>query len=105
MNFKEKVKVLSTPRMHMDKVQKAIVTGVVDEDDKNNRITIKRDVRTELKRAMDECEVSQGEIARALGTQVQKINNWLNGHRPLPYEQVEEVLWLLDGTMEEEGVL
>lgn len=57
----------------------------------------RRDVRSELTRAIREAGISQAKVAAAVGTQVQNFNNYLQGRRSLPYSKLERALWLLDG--------
>lgn len=103
LNFKEKVDALaSLAPMDLAQVQGRVEEATIDEDHNKNRLSIRRDIRTELRAAIQESGITQTTLAQALGIQVQNLNRFLNGHIPLPLKTVEEILFLLDGKMKAE---
>lgn len=103
LDFKEKVDALaSVAPSDLAQVQGRVEGATIDEDYSKNRLSIRRDIRTELRAAIQESGITQMRLAQALGIRFQNLSGFLRGQIPLPLKTVEEILFLLDGKMKAE---
>lgn len=100
LNFKEKVEALaSATPMDLAQIQNQVEGAVVKEELTKHRISVRRDIRQELRNAIKEGKVTQMQVSRALDVRFQHLSNFLHGQIPLPLKTIEEILFLLDGIM------
>ena len=102
-SFYEKVELLySNSRPPTEAIEDALEGGKVQEE--GARVYIQRDIRAELIEQIAKYQIPQTHIARAIGRDLQGLNNFLHGRRALPYEQIERLLWLLDGKLDKSAL-
>ncbi len=101
LTFKEKVEVMaSASPVDAGDVQKRVEGGTtIEEDMAKNRLSIRRDIASELTAAMQRSGLTQKRVAQALGIRFQNLSHFRLGKAPLPLKTVEEILFLLDGKM------
>lgn len=100
LSFREKIEELRCSTvMRYEEIAKAVDYGTVTEDFERNRVVCRRDVRKELRAAIEESGLSQASVARFLGLHPQHLNSYLKGKIALSNDRFEEVLFLLDGRM------
>lgn len=100
LNFLEKVEAIAAAApMNLGQIQPRVEDATIEEDYAKNRLSIRRDIRAELRRAILESGITQSFLAQALGIQFQNLSGFLRGQIPLPLKTVEEILFLLDGKM------
>lgn len=59
--------------------------------------TMRMDIREYIRRRLAEEGLTQYKLAKYLGKFPQGLNNFLTGRVPYPLEDIERILWVLDG--------
>lgn len=100
MTLRERVEYMTNLGIEdSNNLDRMVVGGTVYENHETGRVSVRRDLRTELRNKLARENVTQASFARALGIHKAAVNNYLNGLRALPYDIIEEILWYLDGDM------
>jgi transcriptional regulator with XRE-family HTH domain len=95
LTTKEKITFLNNyPVEKIDELTYIVKDGVIDEQEK--RIRVRKDFRAEVKAKIAEAGITQTQLAKRLGIRLQNLNNFLNGHIPLRFEIIEELMWILE---------
>lgn len=67
--------------------------GAVADTDKTGRMRVRYDLRTWIRRRMEEEGVTIYGMAKALGISSTNLNCFLTGRIPCPLDRVEELIW------------
>lgn len=95
LTTKEKITFLNNyPVEKIDELTYIVKDGVINEQEK--RIRVRKDFRAEVKAKIAEAGITQNQLAKRLGIRLQNLNNFLNGHIPLRFEIIEELMWILE---------
>lgn len=100
MNTKEKIELLQKKGydafLDAAKHNEVKPPALLGYDLQNDRMFVRRDIRTEVRIKARTEGVSMRAIANAINVDYQNFNGFLNNRRGLPFEKVEELLALLD---------
>lgn len=96
MRTEKKIQILSDVHTEHDARQAAKLLHNEVMIDANNRAYISVNLRDRIRKRLIQQDVSIAQTARALGMYCSALSNFLNGHRSIPFDKLEELFALLD---------